>query len=340
MRQFTPCRFAALVAAFLTFGAAVPLGRGQNPDQDSDLPALNEKASQERLPGKFIWADLFTSHPSAAAKFYSELFGWTPHVRERRGRTYIVMSNGGRNLAGLAERPISKSSTRSRWIYYIAVPDAAAAISSSTSAGGKVLAPARAFPRRGVHAIIADNDNAVIGILQSAAGEPPDTPGQPGDWAWFELFAKNPQAAGQFYARVFNYQVAPDDRAQKEGHYILSNGDNHRGGIQPMPKQTGAQPDWLGFVQVSDIDATIAHVAGLGGEVVGSPAPAEFASRFAIISDPTGGVIGIVQFVAETAPGNAAAPGDTTTPSPGTSGPGNSNPLGTGAGNPTTSNPN
>jgi hypothetical protein len=93
-----------------------------------------------------------------------------------------------------------------------------------------------------------------------------------------------------------------------------------------MPKKSSGQPDWLGFVQVPDIDATIAHVVGLGGAIMGPAASAELASRFAVISDPTGGVIGIVQFIAETTPSNAAAPGDSTTPSPGTSGPGNSNP--------------
>jgi hypothetical protein len=37
-------------------------------------------------------------------------------------------------------------------------------------------------------------------------------------------------------------------------------------------------------------------VAGLGGEILVSPRAVEFGSRFAIIGDPTGGTIGLVQY--------------------------------------------
>jgi predicted enzyme related to lactoylglutathione lyase len=185
------------------------------------------------------------------------------------------------------------------------VPDAAAAVSAADSAGGKTLAPLRSFPRLGTSAIVADGEGTPIGLLQSATGDTADYPTKDGDWAWFELFAKNPAAAGDFYRRVFHFQVAADTRASKEGHFILSTDQNRRGGIQPLVLAADAQPDWLGFVQVEDLDATIAHASTLGGQLVAPPSAPELASRFAIISDPTGGVIGIVQFVNDVNPATA-----------------------------------
>ena len=40
------------------------------------LPALNDPATTERLPGKFVFADFFTSDVERARDFYGELFGW------------------------------------------------------------------------------------------------------------------------------------------------------------------------------------------------------------------------------------------------------------------------
>jgi predicted enzyme related to lactoylglutathione lyase len=48
---------------------------------------------------------------------------------------------------------------------------------------------------------------------------------------------------------------------------------------------------------VADIDQTLAKVAGLGGAVLVTPHAVEYGSRFAIVSDPTGGAIGLVQYL-------------------------------------------
>jgi predicted enzyme related to lactoylglutathione lyase len=308
MRHVTPHRLAAFVAALSAF--ALPVVYGQAPSESTDLPALNQQASSNHLPGKFVWADLFTHDAAGEAKFYSSLFGWTPHSMQRNGRTHIVMSNGGQPIASIVERKAAHADALANWIPFIAVPDAAAALAAANDAGGKTLAPARDFPRMGMRAIIGDPEGTPIGIIQSSSGDPADYPSKDGDWAWFELYSKNPKAAGDFYGRVFHYDVKADSRLNKEGHYILATGQNHRGGIQSLDNTPGAEADWIPTVQVPDIDAAIAHASTLGGQVVFQPSRPELASRFAIISDPDGGVIGLVQFVDDVNPATAA-PGTT-----------------------------
>ena len=63
---------------------------------------------------------------------------------------------------------------------------------------------------------------------------------------------------------------------------------------QPEGRRLGVA---TGLFEVpDDIDGALAKVASLGGEVLVSPHAVEFGSRFAIISDPTGGTIGLVQY--------------------------------------------
>jgi predicted enzyme related to lactoylglutathione lyase len=218
--------------------------------------------------------------------------------------TYTVFSNGNHPVAGLRQRSSSASKHASRWINYIAVTDIASALSIATKAGGVVRAPARDFPQIGSQAIITDNGGSPVGLLQSSSGDSADVEPAPGTWNWFHLSGKNPQAAADFYRQVFNYEVGPDARPGKEKEVLLSSGAFNRGGISVLPDREEAKPGWLGVIRVANLDETLARVPALGGEVVVAPHDASLGSRFAIIADPTGGTVGVVEYVNNANPVN------------------------------------
>jgi predicted enzyme related to lactoylglutathione lyase len=33
--------------------------------------------TEKSIPGRFVWRELMSTNPKGAAKFYTELFGWT-----------------------------------------------------------------------------------------------------------------------------------------------------------------------------------------------------------------------------------------------------------------------
>jgi predicted enzyme related to lactoylglutathione lyase len=268
------------------------------------FPPLNDPATQETHPGKFVWAELFTNDSAAATKFYSGVFGWTAVAFDQHGVAYTVFSNGGHPVAGLRQRSSSATPHASRWVGYIAVANIASALSITTNAGGEVRAPAREFPKIGSEAIITDNEGSPVGLLQSSSGDSADNEPAPGDWNWFHLFAKNPPTAADFYQQVINYDVAPDARPGKQNELILSSGGLNRGSVSVLPHREGAKTGWLGVIRVANLDATLARVPALGGEIVVAPHEAAFGSRFAVINDPTGGTVGVVEYVANANPVN------------------------------------
>ena len=91
--------------------------------------------------------------------------------------------------------------------------------------------------------------------------------------------------------------MKPDDRTERKNDYLLSAGDELRGGIAPLPDREDAKPGWLGVVRVASIDEAIIRVNKLGGEVLVAPRAAAYESRFAIIADSTGGTLGLVEYV-------------------------------------------
>ena len=60
-----------------------------------------------------------------------------------------------------------------------------------------------------------------------------------------------------------------------------------------MPKEV-ATPGWLPFVQVDDVAAAISRATANGGKVLFVPRPDYFGGHVAVIADPQGGVLGIV----------------------------------------------
>ena len=283
-------RLAGFLAA--TFALSLPL-RAATPV----FQPLNAPATGEHHPGKFVWADLFTTDPEAATKFYTGVFGWTTNVIDQKGKSYTVFSNGRHPVAGLAPRNTANRKRPSRWIGYVAVADINATLALVPAAGGKVRAPARDFPDRGVQAIITDSEGSPIGLLQSSSGDSADDEPEAGDWNWFVLYGKAPASAAAFYARVFNYGSAPDTRTARKDDWLLTSGAYPRAGVVPMPDRDDATPGWLGVVRVGNIDETLARVPALGGEVLVAPRAAAYGSRFAIIADSTGGTIGLVEYV-------------------------------------------
>lgn len=262
------------------------------------FPPLNSPASTTVLPGKLVWADLFTSQPAEATKFYTELLGWSSTTIDQKGKTYTIFTNNGIPVAGLAPHSYAKESHPSRWIGYVSVADINATVAAVEKDGGKVHASPKKFPDRGYQAIVADSDGNVIGLLQSSSGDVADDYTKTGSWNWFELYVTDPKATTSFYHQALAFDVAPETNSDRKSDFVLSSGGTARGGVAPIPDDAkDGKPSWLGVIRVADLDQTLAKVAGLGGEVLVAPHAVEYGSRFAIILDSTGGTVGLVQYI-------------------------------------------
>jgi len=279
--------------------AALALPAGSPPCVADDLPPINSPASTDWFPGKYVWADLFTSDPAAATRFYSDLFDWTPTMIERNGRSYVVFENGGRPVAGVAVRPHwLNDQTRGRWVGYISVSDVASTAAKVTAHGGQILFGPRALAQRGEQAIVVDDQGVLIGLLHSSSGDPGEYAADPGDWVWAQTFVGDPAAAVGYFHDILGYEVTPDTRSNRPDAFLLSSGGYARGGLGPVPKRPGAQPGWLGFVRVTDLAATIAKVPSLGGAVLVAP-KVRADSKLAVIADPSGASIGLIELIPE-----------------------------------------
>jgi predicted enzyme related to lactoylglutathione lyase len=314
MRALSLGRLAAVFVSTVLLGAESPApSAGQIPAGAPDMPGrparfqrLNDPASREQHPGKFVWAELITTDPVTAAKFYSGILGWTANIIEHNGRTYTVLSNGRRPVAGLAPPQGTTHPRVSRWISYVTVPDINATLALVPEAGGQVQSPAQDFPDRATQAIITDSEGSSVGLLRSGSGDSADAEPQPGDWHWFELYARDPKTAAAFYGRVLPYSAIPDTSTNLKSDWLLLTDGFPRAGITPLTEREEPAPGWLGIVRVNDLDGLMAQVVRLGGQILMAPHGGAYRGRLAIVTDPTGGTIGLVEF--ENSAGDAFGP--------------------------------
>ena len=117
-----------------------------------------------------------------------------------------------------------------------------------------------------------------------------------GKICYLEIPCADPQAAADFYAKVFGWQV----RKRGDGTIAFDDGVGEVSGAF----ETGrvAQPDSgvLVYVMVDSVEGTLGEIVAAGGSVVrpiGADAP-EVTARFA---DPFGNVFGLYQEPSEAA---------------------------------------
>jgi uncharacterized protein len=259
-----------------------------------ELPPLNTVSGAPRLPGKFVWADLVTDNALAAQQFYTKLFGW----KFWSYGDYLIGSNDDRPLCGIFQRPRPKDrAAEPRWFGYISVKSVDKAQSAVTKAGGRVLAEPKKMPKRGEQAVFADAEGALFGVVKSSSGDAPDFQADNGDWVWMQLLSRDARKAADFYRAVADYDAIDITSSNRLNDVVLTSERFARATIRTIPgSDPKVKPTWLPYVRVKSMTETIAQARQLGGKVLIEPKPQLLDGKVAVIADPTGAAIGILEW--------------------------------------------
>jgi hypothetical protein len=262
-----------------------------------DLPPIVQRPNAEHHDGKIIWVDLVTPDLGQAKRFYGELFNWTYYSSPGDGR-YVTAYLRDHPVGGMVEKPLPVGAEKSAaWLTYLSAPNVEAANEDALAHGAKDLLAPRTYANRGRRAVLADPQGAVVALLKSNGGDPPDSLVEPDRWIWSTLITRDVAAAGAFYRAVFGYQLdqlpADDGLRQiileKDG-YARASVNEIAGGGNPL------HPRWLNFVRVEDAAASVAKAVSLGALVLVTPHVDRHGGRLAVLADPAGAVFGVMEW--------------------------------------------
>jgi predicted enzyme related to lactoylglutathione lyase len=115
---------------------------------------------------------------------------------------------------------------------------------------------------------------------------------QQGTPCWVELYTPDRPAAMDFYRAVFGweYRVAPEE--QHSYTEALLKGRTVAGLL--TPPGAAQPPTWVTYLATDDLDAALSAVAAHGGQALTGAidVPGDLGVRVALVTDPTGGIVG------------------------------------------------
>ena len=108
-----------------------------------------------------------------------------------------------------------------------------------------------------------------------------------------ELMTNDVSKAKAFYGELFNWKLEDMDMGDMT-YTMIKVGDGTGGGLMknPMPN---APSMWVAYVNVDDVKAATSKAKSLGAKVLKEVQEVKGAGSFSIITDPTGGMLGLWQ---------------------------------------------
>ncbi len=123
-----------------------------------------------------------------------------------------------------------------------------------------------------------------------------------GRFLWYELMTTELEGAKTFYSKVFGWSTR-DASAPGSPCTLFMVGDGSIGGLTDLPedaRRLGAEPRWLGYIGVNDVDAAVCVTKKLGGTVHAPPADITDFGRISVIADPQMATFAVVKSLSPT----------------------------------------
>jgi len=235
--------------------------------------------------GTFSWADCHTTDYEAVKTFYADIMGWEIEELPLYGDvSFTRFKLDGENVAALIPIPDDKEES-SHWKNFITVDDVEALVDTVTENGGTILDEPFDAMDDGRMMIIQDPVGATVALWQPKEMIGAGIVNTAGAMLWNDLATREPQKAMDFYGKLLGWEFRAGDG---DGYHEIVNQGRVNGGIMTMGEEYGEMPSfWNVYFNVADLDATLEKVRSKGG-TVNLEAEAKGVGRFAVIADPQG----------------------------------------------------
>ena len=259
---------------------------------------MGERTSHK--PGTFSWADLSTTDPDGAKRFYADLFGWEHEdMPAGEGMTYTMSRIDGSYVAALSAQQDQERQMGipPHWNNYVSVDDADATAAKVAELGGTVIMEPFDVFTSGRMAVLQDPAGAMFMVWQPRENIGAEVVNVPGALTWNDLTTPDPDAAAEFYGQLFGWRSEKMEGSGDVDYRIWWNGDRTNGGMLRLSdemKAVGVPPNWMPYFATASVDETRQKAEAAGGATVNGPNEVP-QGRFVVLKDPQGAVFAVVE---------------------------------------------
>ncbi|MCK6522159.1 VOC family protein [Myxococcota bacterium] len=117
-----------------------------------------------------------------------------------------------------------------------------------------------------------------------------------GTIGWLDLTIPDAEAGREFYAAVCGWTAAPIDMGGYNDYTMTAPGGQVVAGVcHARGPNADLPPQWLPYVTVSDVAASVAAAAARGGRVLRPVQSLGSWGQLAVIQDPAGATLALIQ---------------------------------------------
>lgn len=247
--------------------------------------------------GTFSWADCGTSDWAAGKEFYADLMGWeTEDTPMGEGQFYTFFKQDGERVGAISQLSpeMLEQGMPSAWSNYVTVDDVDAMVNKVKELGGTVFSEPFDVFEDGRMAVVGDPTGGALCLWQPKGSIGAGLVNTTGAMLWNELMTREPEKVKDFYGKLLGWEYQKDEN--QDGYYMIVNNGRMNGAIMDMGDEMpdGVPSTWNVYYNVADLDAALEVVKKHGGAVHVN-AEAENVGRFALINDPQGAMLYLMQ---------------------------------------------
>ncbi|MEM1451084.1 MAG: VOC family protein [Planctomycetota bacterium] len=255
--------------------------------------------------GGILSADIAVPEHERELRFYARVLttGEAPLWRDD------LMNSRGMPVIGLGARTEEYADLPLQWMPHIQVADVAASAARALELGGTELMHGKDDQGNSQWAVLQDANGAAFGIipvvpeeaLSPASGDGAgDTATPTGHISWVELTVSDAPATRDFYHQVVGWsatEVEVEDESERYADYSMCTEDGstaarirHARGVN-----RGVPPVWMIHLPVRDLAESLRRVLEEEGTIVQSVTGSDGKSVSAVVQDPVGVHLALVQ---------------------------------------------
>lgn len=256
--------------------------------------------------GSALSADVAVPDQEAEVRFYARVLstGEYPLWREDD-----LANNRGIPVIGLGARLEEYAHLPLQWMPHIQVADVGDSVERTVQLGGTVLMNAKDEHGKSQWAVLLDPTGAAFGIIPVIPSEAVgsgdgvgslDAAEAEGRIVWIDLTVPDASAARDFYQEVIGWSV--EEVPMKEGtecyadyNMLGSFGRPAAGVCHARGVNQGLPPVWMLHLPVGDLTESLRRVEEEGGRVLKTMQGSDGAYWYAVIQDPVGVTMALVQ---------------------------------------------
>jgi uncharacterized protein len=251
--------------------------------------------------GSPAWFELGTTDQDGAKAFYAGLFGWGVEDNPMGdGSVYTIFKLGGRDVAAaytLMPEQTAQGVPPS-WNVYFKSDNTDATAAQVVASGGQVVMPPFDVEGYVRMAVCTDPENAVFSLYQPREHTGAAAVRESHAICWVELATRDLARAEAFYSGIFGWTMSDHHASPPSGYRMFGNADGMLGGLLQMTPEWGEMPShWSIYIQVENVDATVARAESLGGKLCFPAFDAPGVGRLARIDDPAGSGFYVITFL-------------------------------------------